>query len=307
MTLGPRTLIEFQDLFPDEDACWTHLRAVRWPHGFQGPACQHDASSWLSRRRLEPGRACRRQTSVTAGTVLHGTRVGLRIWFLAFFFLGRHKKGISALQFQRDPGLGSYPTAWVLLHKVRSALSEAGGFLLTGDVEVDETYVGGREKGRRGGRQRGSRKAIVLAAIENRGRCAGALRLGLVEDVSGEQLGGFVEDVIDPLRATVLTDAWQGYAGLPRRGFRHHSETQGRPDRAAELLPWAHTIFSNLKTWLRGTSHGVSKKHLDHSLQEFVYRFNRRSFEYALFEHVIRAASTAPPLTYRQLTAERVG
>ncbi len=207
MTSGPRTLIEFQDMFPDEDACWAHLRAVRWPEGFECPACQHRESSWLSRRRLEQCRACRRQTSVTAGTVLHGTRVGLRIWFLAFFFLGRHKKGISALQFQRDTGVGSYQTAWSLLHKVRSALTEGVGFLLTGDVEVDETYVGAREKGLRGGRQRG-RKAIVTAAIENRGRAAGALRLARVEDVSGEQLGGFVEDVVDPSRATVYTDAW---------------------------------------------------------------------------------------------------
>ncbi len=148
---------------------------------------------------------------MTAGTVLHGTRVGLRIWFLAFFFVGRHKKGISALQFKRDTGLGSYQTAWMLMHKVRSALAEGAGFLLTGHVEVDETYVGGREKGRRGGRQRG-RKAIVTAAVESRGRSAGALRLSVVDDVSGEQLGGFVEDVIDPSQATVCTDAWQGYA-----------------------------------------------------------------------------------------------
>ncbi len=87
---GPRTLIDFQEMFPDEDACWAHLRAVRWPDGFECPVCQHRESSWLSRRRLEQCRSCRRQTSVTAGTVLHGTRVGLRIWFLAFFFLGRH-------------------------------------------------------------------------------------------------------------------------------------------------------------------------------------------------------------------------
>ena len=92
MTSGPKTLIEFQEMFPNEDVCWAHLRAVRWPEGFECPACQHRESSWLSRRRLEQCRACRRQTSVTAGTVLHGTRVGLRIWFLAFFFLGRHKK-----------------------------------------------------------------------------------------------------------------------------------------------------------------------------------------------------------------------
>ncbi|MCP5042358.1 MAG: IS1595 family transposase [bacterium] len=183
-------------------------------------------------------------------------------------------------------------------------MAEGAGFLLTGHVEVDETYVGGREKGRRGGRQRG-RKAIVTAAVESRGRSAGALRLSVVDDVSGEQLGGFVEDVIDPSRATVCTDAWQGYAGLSRRGFRHHFETQGTGERAKELLPWVHTVFSNLKTWLRGTYHGVSNKHLDSYLQEFVYRFNRRGFEHELFEYVIGAAATASPLTYDQLTAER--
>ena len=96
-------------------------------------------------------------------------------------------------------------------------------------------------------------------------------------------------------------------SGEPHPPVQLRSETQGNPERAAELLPWAHTIFSNLKTWLRGTYHGVSKKHLDRYLQEFVYRFNRRRFEHALFEHVIRAATTAPPLTYKQLTAERTG
>jgi len=121
MMHGPRTLIEFQEMFPDEQACWVYLRAVRWPDGFECPGCGHGESTWLPRRRLDQCRACRRQASMTAGTVLHGTRVALRIWFLAFFFMRCHKKGISALQFQRDTGLGSYRTAWTLLHKVRAA------------------------------------------------------------------------------------------------------------------------------------------------------------------------------------------
>jgi transposase-like protein len=205
--------------------------------------------------------------------VLHGTRVGLRTWFLAFFFLGRHKKGISALQFQRDTGLGSCQTAWALLHKVRSGLHGGAGFLLTGNVDVDETDIGGPEKGLRGGCARG-RKAIVAVAMS---------------------------------RATVCTDAWRGYGGLAGRAFCHRSETQGKRELAVESSPWAHTIFSNLKTWLRGTHNGVSKKHLDRYLLEFVYRFNRRRFDHALFEHVIRAAAIAPALTYRQITAERIG
>jgi transposase-like protein len=124
--------------------------------------------------------------------------------------------------------------------------------------------------------------ASLVAAIVNRGRTAGALRLTTVDHVNQEQLGSFVESVIDPSRATVYTDAWQGYASLKRRGFRHRFETQGTGDRAAEILPWVHTVFSNLKTWLRGTYHGVSQKHLDRYLQEFTYRFDRRRVELSL-------------------------
>jgi transposase-like protein len=306
MPVGPRTLIEFQEMFPDEAACWAYLRAMRWPEGFVCPACGHGESSRLAARRLEQCCGCRRQTSITAGTVLHGTRVALRIWFLAFFFLGRHKKGISALQFQRDTGLGSYQTAWTLLHKVRAALAQTDERLLVGHVEVDETYVGSPEKGLRGGRQYG-RKAIVTAAIENRGRSAGAVRLGRVNALTGDQLGGFVQSTVDPAQADILTDGWQGYGGLSRRGFRHRKETQGPGERAAELLPWAHTIFSNLKTWLRGTHHGVSKKHLGRYLREFEYRFNRRGIENSLFGNVLQAALAAPPAPYATITAERIG
>jgi hypothetical protein len=174
---------------------------------------------------------------------------------------------------------------------------------------VELRHVGVAERNAVEVAQHRSHRDPSLHASERRTQAAvdsqaeGQVRVWLtIED----ELGGFVEDVVDPSRATVHTDAWQGYAALPRRGFHHSSETQGTGERAKELLPWVHTIFSNLKTWLRGTYHGVSKKHLDSYLQ-FVYRFNRRGFEQALFEHVIGAATTASPLTYDQLTAERTG
>ena len=254
---SPTALFAFQERFPDEEACWQHLWRVRWPRGFRCPACEHRCSSWVQTRRLAQCRACRRQTSLTAGTVLHGTRVPLRVWFLVFFFVGRHKQGISALQFHRDTGRGSYQTAWSLLHKVRSALVEDPGLRLGGEVEVDEAYVGAREKGLHGGRVKGH-KAIIAAAVERRGRRAGALRLEVVDNVSAAELGPFVERSADPETATIYSDAWQSYAHLPRRGFRHCPETQGPPARSLELLPWVHRVFGNLKTWLRGTYHGVS-------------------------------------------------
>jgi hypothetical protein len=159
----PRTLLEFQAQFPDEAACWAYLRRARWPDGFVCPRCGGQGGHFLASRRLEQCRKCRYQSSVTAGTVFHGTRVSLRVWFLGVFFLARHKQGISALQFQRDTGLGSYQSAWTLLHKLRSGLARLPAALLKGDVEADETYIGGYREGWIG---RGAGKTGVAVIVE---------------------------------------------------------------------------------------------------------------------------------------------
>jgi transposase-like protein len=300
---SPRTLWEFEAMFPDEEACWEHLRRVRWPRGFRCPRCGHAESYPIRDRGLEQCRACRHQASLTAGTVLHRTRVPLRTWFLAIFFLGRHKKGISALQFQKDAGIGSYKTAWALFHKVRSALAERPARRLVGLVEADETYVGRRgERGVTGRQTR--RKAIVAAAVENRGPHAGALRLAVVPGVSQADLGPFVRAMIDASEAVVRTDDWSGYFDLAAHGATHQRLRQGDPRRAARILPWSHTVFSNLKTWLRGTFHGVSNKHLPRYLQEFEYRFNRRWRESQMFEFVLRRAVLGEPCPVHRLVAE---
>jgi hypothetical protein len=180
----PKTLLEFQAQFPDEESCWDYLRRVRWPRGFVCPRCRARYSHFIETRRLEQCAECRYQASVTAGTVLHGTRVSLRVWFLGAFFLGRHKKGISALQFQRDTGLGNYQTAWSLLHKLRSGLARNPAARLTGAVEADETYLGGYHPGR----GRGLGKTGVAVAVERRARGAGKARLGVVRRATSEEL-----------------------------------------------------------------------------------------------------------------------
>ena len=119
-TPTPATLLELCDRFPSEEACWTYLREVRWQKGFRCPRCHAKGTSVVSSRRLWQCRRCRHQVSITAGTIFHGTRIPLRKWFVAIFFLARHKQGISALQLQRDAGIGSYKTAWLLLHKLRA-------------------------------------------------------------------------------------------------------------------------------------------------------------------------------------------
>jgi transposase-like protein len=230
--------------------------------------------------------------------------VPLRIGLLARFFLGRHRKRISALQFQKDAGLGSYQTAWTLLHKLRSGLLHRASQRLTGAVEADETYIGGYQPGQLG---RGVGKTGVAVAVERRRATAGAARLAVVRRASSEELTSFVRGAIDARNATVFTDAWQGYTALTSQGVKHQPRLGGHGPGASGVLPRAHTVFGNLKTWLQGTFHGVSPKHLQRYLDEFVYRFNRRWREDALSGFVLRRALQARPFPYSRLTAEPVG
>jgi transposase-like protein len=235
-----------------------------------------------------------RQVSVTAATVWHRTRLPLTVWFWAAYLVTTHTPGLSAVQLQRQLGI-SYETAWALLHKLRRAMVNPERELLTEKVEVDETYLGGHEAGRKGGRQLLD-KALIVGAVEVRGKAAGRVRLKVVPDASGRSLAGFVKRTVTP-GALVLTDAWQGYASLAALGYRHRSRTQGPPERAAQLLPHVHRVFGNLKTWLGGTHHGVGHDHLQAYLDEFAFRFNRRRTPMAAFQ-----TSSASP---RVLTAPR--
>lgn len=301
----PTTIFEFEEQFPGEEACWEYLRRLRWPRGFRCPRCGHAGSYFLAKRRLEQCVGCRYQASVTAGTIFHRTRLPLRVWFVAIFFVARHKQGISALQLQRDTGIGSYETAWTLLHKVRSALFPDPARRLTGLVEADETYVGApHERGKRGGREMG-RKVLVGAVVENRGPRAGTARLEVLEGITFEDhIGPFVRGVIDARRATVRTDGLWSYRRLAGVGVRHDRRIQAERADAVKHLPWSHVLFSNLKSWLRGTFHGVSKKHMPRYLDEFTYRLNQRWDELALFGSVLARAVVSPPLPYDRLVAE---
>jgi transposase-like protein len=303
----PKTLLEFEGRFPDEEACWETLRAARGPRGFSCPRCGHEASTFVSTRRLEQCRSCRYQCSVTAGTVFHRTKVPLRTWFWAIFFVARHKQGISALQLQKDLGLGSYETAWTMLHKLRSGLSPRPAFRLHGLVEADDTYVGGPEPGRRGGRQAGT-KTIVVAAVERHPSSAGQLRLSVVQGLQYERdLRPFLTRVLEARATTLRTDGYASYPRVEEDGIRHDRQIQGDPARGGEILPWCHIVFGNLKNWLRGTFHGVSGKHLQRYLHEFVDRFDRRWREAELFGFVLRRAVRAEPLPYSRLVAELAG
>ena len=295
----PRTLAEFQERFASEEDCRRYLVACRWPDGFLCPRCGGRDADELAGRALFQCGSCRHQASVTAGTVLHRTHVPLRLWFAAAYLITTHTPGFSAVQLQRQLDLSRYETAWAMLHKLRRAMLRPERDRLSGVVEVDEAYVGGVEAGRSSGRRRDSRKSIVVAAVEVRGRGSGRIRLAVVEDLSAAALVPFVEAAVAPGSA-VLTDGWQGYAPL-RRGYDHQPSTVGDPKNASVLLPRVHRTFSNLKTWLKGTHHGVSAKHLPYYLDEFVFRFNRRRTPMAAFQSLLGLSSRHAPITHKML------
>jgi transposase-like protein/ribosomal protein L37AE/L43A len=296
----PKTLAEFQVRFATEDACRRYLMESRWPNGYRCPRCGHAEAYPVVGRGLLQCRACRYQVSVTAGTVMHRTRVPLRDWFWAAYLVTTHTPGFSAWQLQRQLGLGRYETSWTMLQKLRRAMIRPERERMAGTVEVDESYVGGVEEGRGGGRKRDSSKSIVVAAVEVRGRGTGRIRLGVVPDVSGLSLVGFVEASVAP-GSTVRTDGWQGYAPLNQHGYDHRPTTQGAPKEAATLFPRVHRVFTHLKTWLWGTHRHVSRKHLPHYLNEFVFRFNRRRTTMGALESLLGLSGQLGPTTYSAL------
>lgn len=234
---------------------------------------------------------------------MHGTRTPLALWFWAAYLVATHTPGISALQLQRQLGIGRYETAWLILQKLRRAMVAPEREPLKGEVEVDEGFVGGRNAERRGGRDRVG-KILVGAAVEVRGAGSGRVRLTALEDASGDSLHGFIGAAVAP-GAIVHTDGWNGYSGLAARGYDHRPIKQHwRKEDRKEILPRAHRAISNLKTWLQGTHRGASPKHLQVYLDEFTFRHNRRRTPMAAFQTLLGLSSLHAPTTYAQITAE---
>jgi hypothetical protein len=297
----PRSLPEFEARFPDEAACARWLLEKRWPGGFRCPACGHDTAWELGRERLTlQCAACERQVSVTAGTVLHGSHLPLRTWFLAAWLVATHRNGMSARQLWKQLGLGSYKSAWLLLRKLRRAMVDPEREPLAGLVEVDETSIPFRAKDapaeRRPGRSHDG-KLLIAGAVEIEGKAPGRARLSVIEDYSAESLGGFVQAAIAD-GSTVVSDGWSGYAKL--KDIKHDPRVIG--DAPAHLvLPWVHRVFANAKRWALGVYHGLRPAHLQAYLDEFVFRFNRRRTPHAAFDRLLGLSLTLQPATYQML------
>jgi len=231
----PRTFQEMDEWFRSDAACREYIQRVRWPDGFMCRECGVAGNPWMMSRGRLRCRACEWETSLTAGTVFQDTRKPLRMWFLAMWFVTSQKNGVSALGLQRVLGLGSYETAWTWLHKLRRAMVRPGRDCLTGTVEVDETYVGGPEEGKRG--RRAEAKTIVAVAAEKSGRAIGRIRLRRIKDVSADSLIPFVQSVVAP-GSVVHTDGWRGYSRLANAGYQHQiTIISGGSDPAHEVMP----------------------------------------------------------------------
>ena len=293
----PRTLLEFERQFASEEACRAYLVQVRWPSGVRCLRCQH-TNVWPTSRGLYHCARCGFQTSVLAGTIFQDTKQDLRLWFRAIWYVTNQKSGVSALGLQRALGLGSYQTAWSWLRKLRTAMVRPGREPLTEEVEVDETYVGGVAKGE-GKRHLGENKALVAIAAEVRGRGIGRIRLQRVPDASGKSLVSFVRKTVAP-GAVVITDGWTAYPGLAQHGYTHRPRVvSGSGQTASTLLPRVHRVAALLKRWLLGIHQGaVSREHLDAYLDEFTFRFNRRTSRWRgkLFYRLVQQAVQVPPV-----------
>ncbi len=324
----PTSLPEFQRVFPDDAACAAYLESIRWPDGFicvhcglQDEPYRFDTRSSIVLRC----KGCKKNTSLTAGTVMEKTHTPLSTWFWAAYLLTTQTPGQSAVQFQRQLGLSRYETAFTILHKLRAGMVRPERDPIGGEhhVEIDECLVGGATRGQGRGTHN---MTTVIGAIEVRARkdgedraakrkdahsggiplkklvYAGRLRLRVIAGKDAKSLTTFVKDDV-ALGSLIRTDGWHGYNGLPAMGYRHYPLVlAGDPAKADAHLPMIHLVFSNLKTWILGTHHGrIEPKHLQAYLNEYLFRFNRRFYPMTAFNSILGVACRVVPPTYAQL------
>ena len=302
----PRNWHELLEWFPDERACLRYLERLRWEEGFICRFCGAvDGGWWQMADGLRRCAACRSETSVTAGTILAGTRTPLVSWFAAIWYVVNQKQGVSALGLQRVLGLGSYQTAWAWLHKLRRAMVLPGRELLTDAVEVDETYVGARRAGAAGRGVTG--KPIVAIAVEDRRRSVRA-RAHAAHPRRHQSNPDRLRARPRRPRAEVHTDGWQGYFDIGRHRFNHVvTNVSASGDPAHVVLPHVHRLASLIQRWILGTHQGaISHDQLDYYLDEFTFRFNRRRSHHRglLFYRLLEGAVATDPHPYRALTSK---
>lgn len=303
----PTTWIQFIDWFHTEDACRTYLEKLRWADGFICLKCGASGAKQSSRNRWVC-LSCKCASTVTTGSIFDKTRTELRVWFSAIWYITNQKQGISALGLQRVPGLGSYETVWTMLHRLRRAMVRPTRELLTGEVEVDETYVAltDREKTlSTKGLKSNTTKLLVAIAVEIlQPKGFGRIRIRRIEKADYDTLMPFIRESIDP-EASIHSDGSSAYLRLKKEGYDHRRTVHlGSDIPAHDSMPGVHRVAALLQRWLLGTHHGaIQPKQLDYYLDEFVFRFNRRTSKSRglLFYRLLQQSIATPPVTYKNI------
>ena len=301
----PKHFQEFLAQFRSEEDCWNYIFEIRWPNGFVCPKCGNSNKYWLTEQKLIHCSSCGYQASITGGTIFHGTRKPLLLWFHIMWWVVAQKTGASANNLMDFMGFGSYETAWSWLQKLRRAMVRPERERLTGEVEVDETYIGGKEIGS-GKQGRGAEtKTLVVVAAECIGKQIGRVRFKCIPEASGKYLLQFIDENIES-GSTIVTDGWKGYSSLTNyEKYKHEIKfISGSEKDAHELLPHVHLVDSLVKRWINGTHQGsVSPKYLSYYLDEFAFRFNRKLSTYRgkLFYRLMQQAVDTPPQPFKEI------
>ena len=302
----PMNIGEFEKKFVNEALCQEYLFDLKYKNGF---VCEKCCSKeyWLVKSVLYECKDCGHQNRLTANTIFQDTHKPLSMWFRAIWWITSQKNGTSALGLQRILGIRSYRTAWTWLHKLRIAMVRPGRDKLKGFVEVDETYIGGKQSG--GNRGRGTEnKTLVVVAVEIDGKNIGRVRFGVINDASAESLEIFIKNNVEE-GSTIITDGWKSYSRINELGYKHKIDDKKLKNDDDKLLPHVHLVTSLLKRWILGTLQGsISDQHLAYYLDEYTFRFNRRTSASRgqLFYRLLEQAVDIKPTVYRDI-AERKG
>jgi transposase-like protein/ribosomal protein L37AE/L43A len=292
-------MVEFMKRFQTEEQCREALFKLRWPDGFVCPICGHREFYSVKRRNIYHCRKCEHQESITAHTIFHGSHTPLTKWFIALFMMAQDKRGISAMKLAEDIGV-SYPTAWLMLHKIREAMFvRESKYMLSEIVEVDDAYFGGPNEGGKRGRGTDKTPSIIAVQVDKKGRPLYA-KASVVDNLQGETILEATQKMIEP-GSEIRTDGYKSYNRLSDNEYEVNSK-KFDPEDDPEHLLWLHKVISNIKTFIAGTHHGLDKKHLQRYFNEFTYRFNRRREHSQLFMRLLNACVLASTITYKELT-----
>ena len=301
----PENWEQFIDWFHDEQSCLDYIYKLRWPNGFICPKCSSENIPYKLKNGTLKCSACRRDSSITSGTIFNKTRTPIQNWFGVIWYITNQKSGVSALGIKRLLGLGSYQTAWSLLHKLRSAMVNPDRDKLSGLVEVDETFVGGVVHRKTSNNQKSKSKSVVLVAVELlEPKGYGRIRLRHVSGPTKENIQQFILDVVKP-GSIIYSDGSPAYSSIKDNNYGHHKTVHlGSGTPAHITMPGVHRIASLLKRWILGTYQGaVQEKQLGYYLDEYTFRFNRRKSKSRglLFYRLLEQAIITEPLTYNEI------